>query len=130
MKVNFNQKLILLNKEGRLLALKAAYKGLKWDLPGGAVDLPETHLEAIKRELKEEAGLVIEVATPIDVGTAYSKDEDAYYIFIGYSGSISGKPNIVLSGEHTNYAWVTTAEFLELETADYLKDFVKKFAAK
>jgi 8-oxo-dGTP diphosphatase len=130
MKVNFNQKLILLNKENKFLVLKAAYKGLKWDLPGGAVDLPETHLEAIMRELKEETGLAIDDAQPIDAGTAYSQEEDAYYIFIGYVGGILGEPNIVLSGEHTKYAWVTSAEFLELETADYLKDFVKKFGAK
>ena len=91
--------------------------------------MPETHLEAIKRELKEEAGLVIDDATPIDVGTAYSQDEDAYYIFIGYvSENANTDSKITLSGEHTKFAWVNVKEFLELETAAYLKDFVKKFA--
>jgi ADP-ribose pyrophosphatase YjhB (NUDIX family) len=52
--VKFHQKIILLNKDTKFLTLKAAYKGLKWDLPGGAVDLPELHLEAILREVKED----------------------------------------------------------------------------
>lgn len=64
-KVNFHQKVIILNAEGKFLILKAAYKGEKWDLPGGAVEIPENHEEALRREVREETGLEVEHIIPL-----------------------------------------------------------------
>jgi len=33
----------------------------KWSLPGGTIELGESHLEALKREIREEAGIEIQI---------------------------------------------------------------------
>jgi 8-oxo-dGTP diphosphatase len=56
---------LVLDEDGRLLLARRACepdKG-KWDLPGGFLDEGEHPLDALRRELREEAGLEIE---PLD----------------------------------------------------------------
>jgi hypothetical protein len=62
----------------------------------------------------------------VDIGTAYSKSEDTYYIFIGHMSETPINTVIKLSEEHTEYAWVDITEFLKLDATAYLKDFVCK----
>ncbi len=122
--IKFHQKAIVLNGENKLLALRAAYKGLKWDLPGGAVELPEGYEEALRREVKEEANIEIKDIVPVAVQTAYGKDDNSYMIFIGYQAKATSE-DVKLSGEHTEYQWVTRDEFMDMDATAYLKEFVQ-----
>lgn len=125
-KIHLHQKAIILNNESKFLILKASYKGLKWDLPGGALEFPELHNAALKREVKEETSLDIESITPLDIQTAYNKEQDDYIMFIGYRcAALSGE--VIVSTEHSEYAWVTKDEFLQMDATPYLKDFIKNF---
>ncbi|MGH7157237.1 MAG: NUDIX domain-containing protein [Candidatus Saccharimonadales bacterium] len=124
MKINFHQKVII-KKGDKFLALKASYKGLRWDLPGGAVEIPETHEKALLREIEEETNLNISGLTPVEVSTGFNPETDEYFIFIGWQCN-AASDKVTLSGEHTEYKWVTKDEFLGLEATDYLKEFVKK----
>ena len=56
-------------KDGRALIVKRAHEPRKgeWSLPGGIVELGETLVEALKRELKEETGLDVEVGDVVEV---------------------------------------------------------------
>ena len=53
----------------RVLLVKRAHEPLKgeWSVPGGAVEVGETLEEAIRREVREETGLDIEVGPIVDV---------------------------------------------------------------
>jgi ADP-ribose pyrophosphatase YjhB (NUDIX family) len=53
---------VITDREGRVLLCRRAIEPDKnlWDLPGGFVDEGEHPLEALHRELREEAGLEIE----------------------------------------------------------------------
>ncbi|MDO8425499.1 MAG: NUDIX domain-containing protein [bacterium] len=125
-KIHLHQKAVILNKEEKFLVLKATYKGLKWDLPGGALEFPELHNASLKREVREEAGLDIENIVPLDIQTAYNQEKDDYIIFIGYKcAALSGA--VTVSSEHSEHAWVTKDEFLQLDAAPYLKEFIEKF---
>ena len=56
-------------KDGQALIVKRAHEPRKgeWSLPGGIVELGETLVEAVKRELKEETGLDVEVGEVVEV---------------------------------------------------------------
>ena len=49
---------VLINKEGLILLVKHSYEE-GWYLPGGRVHRNESDLEALKRELQEELGVVM-----------------------------------------------------------------------
>lgn len=48
----------ILNEEGKILCCKRADKFKDWQLPQGGIDEGETPEQAVKRELKEEVGLL------------------------------------------------------------------------
>ena len=66
------QNAILENAEGRVLLLQK--KG-KWMLPGGGLELNETGLEGLRRELREETGITnFSIERIIDAETSDGKE--------------------------------------------------------
>lgn len=60
---------LVVDDEGRLLLARRAhdpYRGL-WDTPGGFVEEGEHPLDALRRELREEAGLDVEPTAFLDI---------------------------------------------------------------
>ena len=89
--VIFDGASVLLAKRGQEPA-----KGT-WSLPGGAVELGEKVLDALKREIREEVGIEIEVGGLIRVLDRILCDQDRriryHYVIVDYWGrKISGEP--------------------------------------
>jgi ADP-ribose pyrophosphatase YjhB (NUDIX family) len=57
---------VVLDGEGRILLQRRSDNGL-WGLPGGSVEIGEAVRDAIKREVREETGLTVEVVRLIGV---------------------------------------------------------------
>ena len=94
-----------------------------WDFPGGRLEAGEDPIEGLKREVKEETGLKIEVNNPIFVFRESLNDHEN--VFIVYScGKVSGE--IKLSHEHTEFKWATKEEILRLDIENYLRAFLEK----
>ena len=119
--VRLIQKCIIVGKDGKILALKRAAddhsRGGNWDLPGGGYEQGENVIEAIKREVKEEAGLTAKTLKPIFFDNHMNVKEGFFaglnvfgvcYICSDWEGVV------VLSSEHTEYAWVSPADFSKL----------------
>jgi 8-oxo-dGTP diphosphatase len=117
--VRLIQKCIVVNHDGKILALKRAVddhsRGGNWDLPGGGYEQGEDVLEAIKREIKEEAGLTVNLLTPIFFTNKIGEKEGFFqgdtvfgmcYACSDWSGEL------VLSDEHTEYRWISPEDFL------------------
>lgn len=82
------------------------------DLPGGTVEDGESALDAMIREVQEEAGIDIKRhdAKEIYSGTDYSTHGTHYTLFMV---NLDKKPEVKLSWEHSAYQWVSFDELLE-----------------
>lgn len=126
-KVGVSQKAIIFNKD-KFLILKrgetAPSNPNKWDLPGGDVDFGENAYDSIKREIKEETGLIIDKLEPYDV---YSKINDIgnFWATIAYKGE-TNQENVQLSYEHSDYKWVNYEEAQQLDIVEKIKVFIDK----
>ena len=61
----------ILSQSGKILLQKRVDKGT-WGLPGGALELGESALEALVREFYEETGVEVRVEKLLNVYTKYS----------------------------------------------------------
>jgi len=73
-KIMFAQKAFIIN-EGKVLLIKksenAPVEPNKWEVPGGRIKFGESIDEHIKREVREEVGIDIEVGEPFDMWTFF-----------------------------------------------------------
>ncbi len=86
--VVFRGQEVLLVKRGR-----APLKG-HWSIPGGKIEFGEGTRAAVKREVREETGIDIDVIGLIDVFESLpEKDGDGHYLMVDYvARHVSGEP--------------------------------------
>ncbi len=117
------------NDEGKILMIKSPDRG--WEIPGGQVESGEDLTQALKREVKEETGIDIEVG---NLRTVSSNLENRVQpdgispigsiVNFGFIGkSISGK--LTTSEESLEVAWFDRENILELIGKDFMKDRIK-----
>lgn len=82
---------------------KTKHLGLKWEFPGGKVDINELNIDALKREIKEELNITIYVKKKI---TQKNYKDKKINIILHYYLCYIKKGNIELN-EHENSKWVT-----------------------
>jgi len=76
--------------EGRVLLVKRASEPLKgeWSIPGGLVELGEKLLDAVKREVLEETGLMVEPGEVLELFDSIWHDADGrcqyHYVLVDY----------------------------------------------
>jgi ADP-ribose pyrophosphatase YjhB (NUDIX family) len=75
---------------GQVLFVKQAVGKKLWTLPGGKVRRNESLLSALRREVKEETGLIVQNAAPLDLFDRYQKGNVTilYRVLIRKSASI------------------------------------------
>lgn len=95
------------------------------DIPGGRLKFGEDILTGLKREIKEELGIEIEVIKPSRVWSLIKSDLHLAGItfLANYLGGEVG-----LSGEHTRYQWVTKEEVLNGDYPKWIKNEFKELS--
>jgi len=97
---------VLIHDGGVLLLLNE--RG-EWDLPGGRPDSGEDHRTALIREVREEAGLAVEVGTLLDEHL-FEVLPQRFVRIVAYACRLVGGRDVVLSHEHLETRWVTIAD--------------------
>ncbi len=91
-----------------------------WIIPGGKVELNETILDCLKREIKEETNLDLDNIEYIS--TTEKIDKNYHFVFINYKASVRNITDLKLSEELVEYKWLELDLALkELELAESTK---------
>ena len=88
------------------------------DIPGGRLKFGEDATDGLKREIKEELGLEVEILKPLRVWNLVK--DDMHLVGITFLASYSGG-QIILSEEHCNFNWVSKEEILNGSYPKWIK---------
>ena len=109
---------LVCNDKDEVLLLKSPRRG--WEYPGGMVEPGETLQDALKREIKEETGVDVEITGFIGVCKNIQKDVVNIDFSCKYTG---GEPST--SDESLDVKWVSKDEALALVTFPLTKKRLK-----
>ena len=101
---------IVVDDKGRLFLARrgplAKNERGRWEFPGGSVEFGEKLADALKREMREEYGIEIEVRHLLDVADHILPDEGQHWVSPTYVCAItSGEPQILEPGKCTEIGW-------------------------
>ena len=101
---------IMVNERGELFLARRGpqaknERGL-WEFPGGSVEFGERLADALRREIREEYGVEIEVGELLDVVDHILPGEGQHWVSPTYLCRItSGEPRILEPGKCTEIGW-------------------------
>jgi mutator protein MutT len=121
----------LIEKDGKNLVMRRSklndYMPLKWDIPGGIARPGETLEETIRREVKEETGLTIQVRNVVFIYA--NRDQlparqtfQAVYLCQYLDGEVQLNPS-----EHDLYEWLDYDDIANINAIDFLRELVKSY---
>jgi 8-oxo-dGTP diphosphatase len=119
-------------KDGKLLIIRESdkYDGGnlrgKYDMPGGKVKLGESITDCLKREVKEEVGIDVEVGRPFYVGEWRPIVKGDQLQIIGVFFVCSPLTSDVhLSDDHDDFKWIGAEEVKDFVIADPKPEAIK-----
>lgn len=101
---------LIINDKNETLLLKRTSKtrnqaGL-WSKPGGAVEFGEKIEDAVKREVREEIGVDIELIKSLGFTNHYMNEEKQHWLSLNYLAKITnGEPKNLEPEKHEEMKW-------------------------
>lgn len=100
-----------------------------WSLPGGLVDGGETLHDAIRREVREECGIEVEVGPLLGVFEPIVRDDDGrvryHYVVLDYLARyVSG--DVVIGDDAAELRWVAFADLGQYPLLPATRDMIER----
>lgn len=121
---------LVYNNEGACLFI---YRRDKWDLPKGKIDAGELPIEAAKREVEEECGVVVSQVNELLAETYHLYSLKKKVVFkktYWYAMAVNGKPDLIPQAEEdiTEACWLLKNQLDEVKANSYplILDLVKE----
>lgn len=120
----------LVERENRFLALKVDVGGEEmWTLPGGRVELGEAPLEALRREIREEVSLEVDLKGPVGMYHFFITDDKQVVLTVYAAEIVSGEVDIESNPADEpieGFEWVTPEEFVSRNINENLANLVRE----
>ncbi len=121
---------LIVNPEGKILLAKSHKWFDKYTLPGGHIEVGETMKEAVKREVKEEVGLDVEVVEFLLMQEAIFANEfwkKKHFIFFDFLCRVGDQLVKLDNNELQDYTWVYPGSAFNLNLDSFTWKTVAKY---
>lgn len=123
---------LIVNKKGEILLGRGKKWGGKYTCFGGHVEMGETLEEAIKREVKEETDLDVEIIDKLLFqDSVFEKDfhKKKHFVFTDFLCKYEGNDNSVVVNDEfeKEFAWFSIDEVLKLDMAFGTRNIIKSY---
>jgi 8-oxo-dGTP diphosphatase len=125
-------KALIQNTEGKVLVCMNAFPGEPWDLPGGTLNAGEHPVDALKREVKEELGVDIDVHEPVAVDHFIKRGSGKQTVVVALRATLKDQiAHIAPSdGELTEVRWIAKEDLNSIELFSQYRDILNAYFAK
>ena len=121
---------LIVNKEGKILLAKSHKWFGKYTLPGGHIEVGESMIDAVKREVKEEVGLDVDVCELLLTQEAiFTKEfwKRKHFIFFDFLCKSREQPVKVDGKELQDYVWEYPGAALNLNLDSFTGKTVARY---
>lgn len=107
---------LVFNAENKFFLMRSSGKyGSQWIIPGGKIDFGESMLEALRRELREETGLELELIE--FCGVRELLEPERHFVFLEFRARAKSPYKVTLNEEATEWGWFTHDDLAQISVA-------------
>src|SRR6266851_2322801 len=121
---------LIVNNEGKILLAKSHKWFDRYTLPGGHIEVGESMIDAVRREVKEEVGLDVEVVETLLVQEAIFAPEffkKKHFIFIDFYCKSKDQQVKLDQDEIQDYIWVYPGAAYNLKLDSFTRKTLDKY---
>ena len=104
---------VIIKKDSKYLLgkRKGSHDSGTWQFPGGHLEFFESLEDCAKREVKEEAGMVIANIKFLTITNDFFKTDDKHYITIFMTAESTEEPKLIEPEKCEGWQWFSLEEF-------------------
>lgn len=118
--------IVVFNDEGKLLITKrgqtCANDRGKWEIPGGGVEHGELRRDAVKREIKEENDIDVEIVEELQTSDHFSPEDGLHFVTTSFvCRHVGGEPKRMEPEKCEAIGWFSIEEAEKLDLSGITK---------